>query len=166
MLNPKLGEGNMTAMRIHSRVNELQLWKVLFDCLLDLLPVNFEIFAGLDLSLVSDDDRVVEVLFDQNNLTVLIVLILLGFGGLFLRLEVALLDVGVVRKLFFGEGFVISASHSVALNFELCGLRTGVLDVFDGAAKFLDVVAVKKVRESDVAVFGGLDLLAEEFVLG
>jgi len=84
MLNPKLGEGNMTAMRIHSRVNELQLWKVLFDCLLNFLPVNFEIFTGLDLSLVSDDDRIVEILFDQNNLTVLIVLILLGFGGLFL----------------------------------------------------------------------------------
>ena len=96
MLDPQLREGNMTAVGVHSGVNKLQFWEMLLYCFLNLFPVNFEIFASLNLSLVSDDDWVVEVFLDQNYFAVLIVLILLGLCGFFLRLEVSLLDVGVV----------------------------------------------------------------------
>ena len=165
MLDPQLREGNMAAVGVHSGVNKLQFWEMLLYCLLNLFPVNFEIFASLNLSLVSDDDWVVEVFLDQNYFAVLIVLILLGLCGFFLRLEVSLLDVGVVWKLFLGKGFVISASHSITLDFKLRRLCTGVFDVFDSAADFFYVVTVEEVGDGDEAVLRGLDLLAEEFVL-
>jgi hypothetical protein len=81
-----------------------------------------------------------------------------------LSFDVTLLNVVIVGKLLLGEGKVSSASDCVVFKFELGGVDTSLLDIFDGPLFLFDVVAVEEVGDGEVTVLGGLDLLAEELV--
>lgn len=165
-VNPQLGESNVTTVGVHSGVDQFKLRVLFLDNLLDLLPVNFEFILSFDISLVSDDNWIVEVLLDQKDLAILIKLVLNGLSCFLLSLDITLLNVVIVGKLLLGEGKVSSASDCIVFKFELGGVNTSLLDILDGPLFLLDVVTVEEVRDVEVTVLRGLDLLAEELVFG
>ncbi len=163
LFDPQRRDRDMAAMRVHPGVDELEFGELLLDHLLNLLPVNFKLLLRFDLGRVSHNDRVVEILLNQYNFAILIVLILLGLLHFVNGLLVAFFG---LLLLALRERFVASAAHGFSFELELLGVYAGGEDVGDGPLVGLDVVAVEEVGERDVAVLGGLDLLAEELVLG
>ena len=160
-LESQLREGDVASVGVHARVDELQFGVRFLDDLLNFLPVDLEVLTFGDLGAVSGDDGIVEILFDEDDLAVLVVLVfLLGFLLLDLSLDVALL------LYLFGERLVVLAADGLSVDFKEGTVFAGSGNVLGGPQSLLDVVAVEEVGDGDVAVLVGLDLLAEELVFG
>ena len=101
-------------MLILARVDKLQVREVLLHLGFNLFPVNCEIFTFLDSGGVANNERVIEVFFNEDDTAELISLVLLGSS----RLSATLfLGFGVTFLLLeLGESFVASATNFLAFN--------------------------------------------------
>lgn len=148
-----------------TRVHQLQLREGSLDVLLDQLPVDLEFLFGFG-GLVVDDDRVREVLFSHDEISLVIEAIL-----------TFLLLVGCRSVLT--NGFRIALAHFCYREFkvilaadfefvfahvELLGVVARISNFVTGDVQALDFVAVQEVANVDPAFFVSLDLLAEEFI--
>ena len=48
----ELAESDVSAVRVHARVDKLKLWVLFFDNFFDLFPINFKLLAIFDFSLI------------------------------------------------------------------------------------------------------------------
>ena len=69
----------MAAVRVHTRIDDLEFGELFFDHFLYLLPVYFELFRRLHLGCVSHNNRIVEVFLNKYYFAIFVILILLGF---------------------------------------------------------------------------------------
>ena len=165
-LDSELAESDVTSVWVHSWVDEFKLWVTFLYCFFHLLPVDFKLFSFGNLGAVGDNNGVVEVFFHKNYFSVLVVLIFLGFTGLFLfKSFLVALAIGWGGNLF-RQWFVSDASDCVVLDLEFRRVLAGSLDVFNAPLAWLYIIAVKEVREGDVSFFGRLDLFSEKLVFG
>lgn len=129
----------MAAVRVHTRIDDLEFGELFFDHFFNLFPVYFELFRWLDLSSVGHNNRVVKVLFNKDDFAILVVLILLRFLDFIGSLLVAFLR---FILLTLRERLVTNTTDCFAFKFELCGCFTGSDDV--GSSPFIDfdIVAI------------------------
>jgi len=157
----QLAHSDVTTMGVHAGVDELKLGEVSFDLFLHLLPVNLEFLAIFDLSSISQNDGVVEILLHEDCLAVFIPLIFLLFFFLICSLQITFL---FSQSNFIRQGFVASSSDFETLYFNVLAILASLRDLISGPFFCFNVVAVKEVGDCDVPFLVCLDLLAEEFV--